>query len=71
MLITRKKYKELIIENQYLAETCQRQGESIFKKEKIINDYSNKLTNILEIIQTNNYNNTELQIQRIRKEILK
>lgn len=65
------KRKDLKDQNLSLAKTVTRQGEYIFKQEKIINNYSNKLVNILSIIQSNNYNDYKTQVSRIRNEILK
>lgn len=65
------KTQDLKDQNLSLAKTVTRQGEYIFKQEKIINNYSNKLVNILSIIQSNNYNDYKTQVSRIRNEILK
>lgn len=63
-------FLKLIKENETLAKLCKQQGEKLLEQQdlKIINNkYANKLKNIQEVLQTNDYNNSDLQIRKIRK----
>ena len=53
--------------NNELLSICKNQGEKIIEQSEVIKNYENKLKDIQEIINTNNYNNLDLQFRKIRK----